>query len=410
MTVSLSLTHLTGAFCAGSVGFLLAGGAVACGHDSSNGSAIVLDSAGIVIVESRTPEWPENGGWRVADVPLLAIGSADGPPEYQFHLIEGALRLEDGRVAVADGGSGKIRFFDETGHFLNASGGTGDAPGEYRMLSALGSGPGDSLWVFDYGNRRFTVLSRDGEPQRTVSLGGFLSAAGAVGRLPDGSFVVKEGWGRATDGVTRTGLTRDPVAVAVFAPDGSSSDTLGLFPGREVFVSNEDGRAVMNAPIFAHNTSATIRGDEVFVGIQETLEIGSYSRDGTLERLWRVQNADLQLSADDIATRKQEVLSTLPSERRAQARDQLDAMDVPSSRPAYGRLLVDADGSLWAAEQTRYPTTPRMWQVFSPDGRLLGAVVMPERFRLFQVGIDWVLGVGLDEVDVEYVQLYRLEK
>jgi len=140
------------------------------------------------------------------------------------------------------------------------------------------------------------------------------------------------------------------------------------------------------------------------------LEIGLYAHDGTLERIWRVQNADLQLSADDIATRKQEVLSILPPDRRAPARDQLDAMDVPTSLPAYGRLLVGADGSLWAAEQTRYPTIPSLWQVFSPDGHLLGEVVVPERFMLFQVGIDWVLGVGLDEVDVEYVQLYRLEK
>jgi hypothetical protein len=410
MTKLLEFARLSGGPGTGAVAFFLTAGIAACGQGTNSGAASVRDSAGVVIVASRAPEWSQGAGWRVADAPFFEVGSVEGAPEYQFQRIEGAVRLEDGRVAVADGGSGEIRFFDQSGTFLNASGGQGDAPGEYRMISGLGSGPGDSLWVFDYGNRRFTVLTTEGEPHRTVSLGGFLSAAGAVGRLPNGAFVVKEGWGRAVRGATRTGLARDPVAVAVFAPDGSSPDTLGMFPGREVFISVEDGRAVMSAPLFAHNTSAAIRGDEVFVGIQENLEVGLYSIEGALVRLFRVPNAELSLSAADVAARKREVLSQQPVERRAEAGDQLDAMDVPNSRPAYGRLLVGADGSLWAAEQTRYPAIPTNWIVFGPDGHLLGEVAMPERFTLFQIGFDWVLGVGFDELDVEYVRLYRLEK
>jgi hypothetical protein len=363
-----------------------------------------------MIVESEAAEWAHSRGWRVADSPLLDIGSADGSPEYQFHRIEGVVRLPDGRIAVADGGSSEIRIYDDAGRFLNSTGGAGDAPGEYRMISAIGIGPGDSLWVFDYGNRRFTILSGDGTPQRTVSVGGFLSAAGAVGRLPDGSFVVKEGWGRPTGGNNRTGLMRDPVAVAIVSPDGASFDTLGMFPGREVFISIEDGRAVMSAPLFAHNTSAVIGGGEVFVGGQEDFEIGTYAAHGTLQQIFRVIGTDLELSASDIAARRQEVLSSVPEERRRQAAENLDRLDVPGTRPAYGRLLVGADGSLWAAEQVRYPAIPRTWTVFDADGRLLGDVVMPERFRLDQIGDDWVLGVGLDGLDVEHVQLYRLSK
>jgi hypothetical protein len=278
------------------------------------------------------------------------------------------------------------------------------------MISGLGSGPGDSLWVFDFGNRRFTVLSGDGEPVRTVSVGGSLSAVGAVGRLSDGSFVVREGWGSPTNGTPRFGLTRDPVVVAKFAPDGSSADTLGMFLGREVFVSVEDGRSVMSAPLFAHNASVALWDDAVFIGVQDKMEVGLYSGDGMLQRLFRVPDFDLSLSAADVEGRKQQILAQQPAERRAEVRSRLDAMDVPASRPAHGRLLAGADGSLWAAEHTRYPTIARNWTVFGPDGRLFGAVVMPERFTLLQVGPDWVLGVGLDELDVEYVRLYRLEK
>ena len=383
-----------------------------CSKGSEGSAAIVRDSAGVVVVESRRAAWIGDGGWQVAESPFLEIGTAEGSPEYQLHRVEGALRLDDGRVVVADGGSSEIRFFDSAGQFQGKSGGLGDAPGEYRMISGLGSGPGDSLWVFDYGNRRFTVLSGDGEPVRTVSVGGLLSAVGAVGRLPDGSFVVKEGWGwgSPTSGATRSGLKRDPVVVAKFAPDGSSADTLGMFPGREVFVSVEDGRGVMSTPLFAHNASVALWEDAVFVGIQETMEVGLYSNDGTLLRLFRVPDYDLHLSAADVEDRKRQILEQQPTERRTEARNQLDNMDVPESRPAYGRLLASADGSLWAAEQTRYPQPPKKWTVFGPDGRLLGGVVMPERFTVFQIGFDWVLGVGLDDLDVEHVRLYRLEK
>ncbi len=95
---------------------------------------------------------------------------------------------------------------------------------------------------------------------------------------------------------------------------------------------------------------------------------------------------------------------------RAMHRQHLESMAVPDTRPAYGRLLVDADGDLWAAEYSRYPFPPAQWTVFDPDGRLLGTVDTPERFDLQQVGPDWVLGVWRDPLGVEYVRRYPLMK
>ena len=48
--------------------------------------------------------------------------------------------------------------------------------------------------------------------------------------------------------------------------------------------------------------------------------------------------------------------------------------------------------------------------MFDPEGRLLGSVQMPERFRPTHIGADFVLGVARDEMDVERVRLYTLEK
>ena len=70
----------------------------------------------------------------------------------------------------------------------------------------------------------------------------------------------------------------------------------------------------------------------MFVGIQETMEVGSYSNKGALLRLYRVPDVDLRLSAADIEDRKRQLLAQQPAERRAEARNQLDQMDVEHVR------------------------------------------------------------------------------
>jgi len=384
--------------------------ALACGGADYVTHAATRDSAGVVIVESRQPQWQPGEGWRLSAQPLLQIGTTDGPAELQFHRVEGAIRLDDGRIVVADAGSGEIRFYNETGRFLLATGGLGDAPGEYRQITGLGTGPGDSIWAYDFGLRRFTVLTGDGEPVRTVSVGGTLSSVGAVGTLPDGSFVVKESWSSHLHDNTRQRLVRDPVAVARLSSDGTELDTIAMVAGREVFLSTEDGRAVMSAPLFARTSSAAMGNETVFVGDQEAFEVLRYSPAGVLQQIMRVPDANLQLTTGDVQQLKDELLAREPEQRRAMMRDHLEEMALPPTRPAYGSLLIDALGNLWAGEYARYPAVPRTWTVFAGTGELLGEVIVPERFKVLQVGHDWILGVGRDELDVEYVRVHWLVK
>jgi hypothetical protein len=56
------------------------------------------------------------------------------------------------------------------------------------------------------------------------------------------------------------------------------------------------------------------------------------------------------------------------------------------------------------------PDEPGRWTVFDPEGRMLGTVATPARFRVFSIGTDYVLGVWRDDMDVEHVRLFTLEK
>ena len=137
-----------------------------------------------------------------------------------------------------------------------------------------------------------------------------------------------------------------------------------------------------------------------------------HSSDGFLERIVRVPDYDLSLPGDAVAAERSARLGDNPSPRR---RGYMDALPVPDTRPAYSELMVDAEGCVWAAEHIGSMTgwlsvDPRYWEVFGADGTWLGRVQAPARFTVFEVGSDYVLGSLRDELDVEHVQLLRLDR
>ena len=89
-----------------------------------------------------------------------------------------------------------------------------------------------------------------------------------------------------------------------------------------------------------------------------------------------------------------------------------DGMVYPESHPAFGRIYVDLPGNLWVLRTSpdRVPADPEPWDVFDPEGVWLGAVALPARFTMREIGDDYVAGVWRDELDVEYVRVYRLLK
>jgi hypothetical protein len=384
-------------------------GLMACG-DTDSGSFVVRDSLGITIAENRGQAWGPEETWTIAPEPLVRVGSVEGRTHYQLHDVQGVVRLVDGTLVVANAGTHEIRFFDEAGRHIRSVGREGDGPGEYRLISALGVSSRDSVWVYDYGLRRFTILTRHGEFVRLVSLGPTLSAPNAIGRLADGSFVIKEQWSSSLHDEWQPGLSRGLAAVTRLMGEGSTSDTVAMLLGREVFLSDEDGRAVMSAPLFARASSAAVSRDAIYLGDQETFEVLRYSADGELRGITRVLDVDLSITQADIDAEIQRQLARVPKSRQTPLRQQLESMALPPTRPAYGRLRADPYGHLWAAEPSRYPFPAGEWTVFNPDGLLLGVVQMPRRFRLQQVGTDWVLGTWRDELDVEYVTLHQLSK
>ena len=81
-------------------------------------------------------------------------------------------------------------------------------------------------------------------------------------------------------------------------------------------------------------------------------------------------------------------------------------LHTPETRPAFGRLLVDALGNLWVAEHVASDLPPATWLVFSPEGHLRGRVGVPANLTLLEAGVSHILGVDPDQ----RVHRYRLDR
>ena len=369
-----------------------------CSGVGDDAGAVVRDSAGIRIVENRGPAWREGRGWRVVREPSLTIGVLEGPDEYQLFRARSAIRLDDGRIVVANAGSSELRFYDAHGRFLTSVGGEGEGPGEFRYMGAIWRVLGDSMVVYDYTNgMRFSVFDRNGRLGRSFQI----EAPGSPFALPEdliwGTTVVSMSAIRVGERVD--GLRRDSALYRTHSLSGTVLDTLGRFPGDEVFAQSmgEDNVLAMSVP-FGRRAQSTAAGDYWYFGASDRYEIHGFDRSGELKRLIR----------RDVVNRA--VTQDLVEQLRGRASGPMRRdIPIPETMPAHGRFLGDPDGNLWVQEY-RVEGEPERWAVFDANGRFLGIVEFPAPGRVTEIGIDYVLGVWTDDLDVEQVRLYALRK
>jgi hypothetical protein len=386
----------------------------AAGGESSSGVA-VRDSAGIQIVESTTPAWSDGQGWTLGAEPTVEIGVVEGAPEYQLNRVTGAIRLASGQIAVANSASQEIRFYDAAGKYLRTAGGKGGGPGEFRGLGAIQLLRGDSIFAFDIMQQRLSVFSPEGDFVRSAQLertpdGGMPFASGA---LRDGSVVVRV---TGSAGGGKDGLQRRSETFLHYSSDGKMLDRVSVQPGSERFVQTESAsgaimRMSMITPLFGHTQVSSVNGERAVFGGNESYELAVYTPEGVLERLIRRQQAPRPVTDDNLESFLKTRLDAIsdPGRRQTMERSYRD-IPHPSTMPFYEAALLDDGGNLWVHEFQPAPAALPTWTVFDPDGRMLGAVSMPDRFRPMQIGADFVLGLWRDELDVQHVRMYRLEK
>ncbi len=370
------------------------------------------DSAGISITENASPPEGSRLPWRIGPEPAVSIGELDGEEPYMLHWAGSVARLSDGRIMVGNRGSSEVRMFDALGNHLVSWGGEGEGPGEFTGLSHAAPWPGDSIVAWYSPGLGLSVFDSEGNYGR--------------------SFVLESGeaevWLRPRPIAVRADGTilsindpedADTAVVEIWDANGSLSASLGTHPHREVIVTtNEQGYNELMLPAYGRELVTGQWGDLVVAGHTSRYEIRAFRDDGTLARIVRREHVLREPTEDDRKPYIDEQLAMyatipdLPPEMVEQARKLLESTPLAETFPAFSRVLSDAAGNLWVREYD-FPREERpapLWTVFDPDGRVLGFIETPEGLRIGQIGENYILGHYRDELEVEYVQLWPLER
>jgi hypothetical protein len=378
------------------------------GADSGATAGSVRDSAGVMIVENSAPDSARLARWTV-EGPFLEIGGLAGAEADALYGVAAARVLPFGHVVVANRGSGELRYFDGTGRHVATTGRSGQGPGEFQNLASVTTGGGDSLFAYDAGTRRVSVIAPDRSFARAFQLTAGSVFAALLGRLADGTLVGQSTEFTAVEGgEVKAGVQRPLLHFMLFDADGAVLDTIASMPGQERMIRfDANSVQIMGLP-FGRQPSFAVHGDALFAATQEDNALRIIGRDGSLRRIIRTGAMPLPVTDERMDARIERLVESAPEQLRAGLRQSYRSLPRPEFLPAYAAMLVDANGNIWLADAEDPLRNSNGWTVYDPDGIAIARVTLPGSFRPLDIGRDYVLGVLRDELDVERVRLYRI--
>lgn len=358
-------------------------------------------------------------------VETLRIGSVDGAEPYLFHWIGGIFELPSGEIAVLDNGSAEVRIYSPEGVFQRRFGGHGDGPGELRPPGNMDRGH-ESLVVIDQ-TIRATAYDLNGGVRSIASVSG----RGSPVLLGEGP----AGWVARLSRTPCAGRDLEPGAfcqdsVPVHMIDvgtGELGDLVLHYPGHRI-VGMPPGGQGRYRPLFEGEPAIGMDdAGRVYVTGGQEYRISIHAPDGRLLQRIEPRQPRREVTSTDVDSYAAHVRAfyegrsfVQPGELERMIDDRI-ASPMPDHVPATARLLVAADGVFWVERPDRSAdpglhefrltfgpaapdvTQPSIWDRFSSDGEITGAVSMPTNFEPHHLLGDAVLGVWTDEIGVEYV-------
>jgi hypothetical protein len=322
--------------------------------------------------------------------------------------IQDAVVLKGGAVVLIDRLGVNVRRYDAEGRHVGVVGREGQGPGEFINPGSLQAREDGGFVVYDFSLDRATVFDSLGTLVSTVSLTGspFEVAPVAVWYLgPDQvvSWEVEPGFGSVrgrtataerrvllgslrlldlAQGTARTLLTGP--AMDIIQEAGS------IFP--PVFGSRALTDALSGVVVFADGTSHEVHWVEPMSG---------------LHTIVRYPSLNTALDPTEV--------EGLRAERRAMAAAagtpffeiQFDPGLQPDMRPAFRRLALGPDGTVWA--KVAQPVgRGSQWWIVTILGGFRGLVELPDGTDVMAITNEHLLLRRLDELDVQRLELWRI--
>ncbi|MGH7524310.1 MAG: hypothetical protein ACREK8_08395 [Gemmatimonadales bacterium] len=369
------------------------------------------DSLGIRIVESQAPLWTAESAQRLGRQPELMVGSSFGAPDGRIGAVSAAVRLEDGRIVVADWKYGAVKIFDAVGHVIRRivpPTGPGALTSDGYMLNVSG----DTILLFDIFQHRSTMLTADGKvvsflaidhpppvPEHIIGLR-------PLGVLADGGLL---GWSDLRMYRPEIAWHAESLSTWHVLPNGSLEPIATLLSGDAYsFVYPANGGPVMETGLrpFTVRSSVAAGQRSLWYTDGRHFEIREYNLDGMLRLVGRMQRTPATVTPAEITAFRNEQLAHAPS-ARAGVQAMLAWLIPAETHPAFAQLVVSRDGSVWAREDGD-STSVQHWDVFDPSARWLGEIDVPAGVDIMEIGAEYLLGRTRDPDGwTEHVVVYR---
>lgn len=385
----------------------LAGGCGAAGGEGSRADPSVRDSAGVRIVEYPGAPAPAEALAFLPE-PTWRHGAAEG--DHPFQSIAAGRLQPDGGAVIADARAREVVVLGPDGSFRGVLARGGRGPAEVRGPSALHVLGQDTILVEDDGNARF-ALFEDGALARTIPVTDYEAArlrslgVDATGRL------------LMATGAYRTDFPEPWLqgSLAWFDTGTGTVDTVASYD----MAPHRDGEGP--ADFFGPFGEVAAAPEGWIYGRSDIPELRWIGEDGAIHQVLRWQPVRAYATEQDLVEFRERLRAELarvnphmPSDQRAEfIESQIAKYDhVPDAPwPLFSRLQEDGVGGVWMwdVRGASFEATPGFTLV-AADGTWLGHVDAPGRFRLLDVRGDEVLGVLTDDMDVQSVAVFRLER
>jgi hypothetical protein len=322
--------------------------------------------------------------------------------EHDLVPIDTAVRVavaRDGRIIIAQQQDAELRFFSADGEPIGRLGRRGEGPAEFTNLWRLGWMGRDTLFAYDFSQRRFTLIDPDFQYVRYVHVpNGARPSPELADRLPEFSTV----FGGA---LYADGSVYAQVAGPVSEPPS------GYDPGLIVYGQVAEDGTILSAVQFTR---------ESFFDTGLILKLAD---DGT--RMVYLQSevdgpnagtfgvAVEEIGGDTLYARRYpfEIRPTdeafLDSLNEAFGGEGIpESLEIPPMLPPFVAVLPGIDHSLWL--QMRETPEGRPYRVHDAVGDPVGMLILPSNQKLAVASLERVWLLERDDFDVESVVRYRV--
>jgi hypothetical protein len=344
-----------------------------------------------------------------------------------------------GEIVVTDYSSTAPRVYDAQGNWLRTLGRRGRGPGEFERPATVFVLGDSVLAVSD--NYQAAIFDRNSALVRAFPITLTDGVAFPVGRTPTGWFI----WTWASGSLQRpvAGQVRqDSIEIRHGArletsPDMTLSSTrdaplVARFPrGGQISMIEVNGR-ISGVPFLwdAQPSYGADRRGLFYLSLGNEYRIDVFNATGNVVRSIRRDVLPVPITDAMFSEYERRAITFLDTAQipqdaaAAMRRSALAALNLTRNVfvPVLGRLLVAHDGGFWVERPDKvddqiafvvrvYRTPqPTLWDRYDVEGRLIGSVWLPAAFTARAIAGNAVYGILRDELDIEFVARYVVER